>query len=67
MSLKIKKLLISVIIASAVNAGAVLLCEYVFHSVTAEVIVSTVIGLLWVLFAVIFCRRTPEGKHKENS
>ena len=64
MSLKIKKLLISVIIASAVNAGAVLLCEYVFHSVTAEVIVSTV---MWVLFAVIFCRRTPEEKHKENS
>ncbi|MBR1393702.1 MAG: hypothetical protein IJ561_07710 [Ruminococcus sp.] len=67
MSLKIRKLLISVVIASAVNAGSVLLCEYVFHNVTAEVISSTVIGLLWVLYAVIFCRREHDEKHKENS
>lgn len=53
----IKRLLISVLIWTAVNAGIVLLLELAVKSVTAEVIVSAVFCLLWLPFAALFCRR----------
>ena len=37
MDLRKKKLLISALIASVLNAGSVLMCEFVFKSVRAEV------------------------------
>lgn len=51
-----KKLILSVLLWTVLNAGLVMLFEKVIGSVTAEVIASTAFSLLWVLFAVLFCR-----------
>lgn len=66
MKLDLKKLLISVLAAAALNAGCVLFMEYVIKSVDAEVIVSTVICLLWLIFAVLFCRKSSDSDSKES-
>ena len=60
MKVRIRRLVISVLIWSVLNAGVVLLFEKVIGSVTAEVAVSTVFSLLWVVYAVIFCREPAE-------
>ncbi len=61
-----KKLIFSAVIWSVLNAGFVLLFDKLFHSTTGDVIASTCFSLLWVLFAVLFCRssaqKEPEGK-----
>ena len=61
-----KKLIFSAVIWSVLNAGFVLLFDKLFHNTTGDVIASTCFSLLWVLFAVLFCRSSaqkgPEGK-----
>ena len=57
MKTDLKKLVISLLLWTVLNAGLVVLFEKAVGSVTAEVIASTAFSLLWVLFAVIFCRK----------
>ena len=57
MMIDLKRLIISVLLWTVLNAGIVVMFETLVGSVTAEVIASTVFSLLWVVFAVIFCRR----------
>lgn len=66
MKFDLKKLLISLVAAAALNTGCVLFIEYVIKSVDAEVITSTVICLLWMIFAALFCRKTTNTENKEN-
>lgn len=66
MKFDLKKLLISLIAAAVLNGGCVLFMEYVIKSINAEVIVSTSICLLWMLYAVLFCRRMQKADSKEN-
>ncbi len=57
MRFRIKKLAVSLLAATAVNAAAVLLCEFVIKTgAAAEVAVSTVIGLGWLIFVFAACR-----------
>lgn len=62
MKIDIKRLIISVLLWTAVNAGIVVLFEVLSGSVTAEVVVSAVFSVLWVVFAVLFCRRSEKAE-----
>ena len=60
MKTDLKRLIVSVLLWTAVNAGIVVLFEALEGSVTAEVITSALFSVLWVPFAVLFCRRAAE-------
>lgn len=66
MRIRINKLLISVLTVSAVNAVCVLIMENVIGSACAEVIVSTVISLLWLSYAAVFCINGADPESKES-
>ena len=66
LKIKKKKLIFSALLWSVLNAGIVLLIEKIFHSVTADVVVSTAFSMLWVLFAVMFCRHSGETQETEE-
>lgn len=58
--INIKKIIVSVLIWSVLNAGIVLLFEFAVGNAVAEVIASAVFSMLWVIYAAVFCRREKE-------
>ena len=61
MELNKKKVLLSVMAATLINAAAVLFMEYVIGNTTAEVAVSSVIGIIWIAFVQVFCRKKSDS------
>ena len=60
MKIDLKRLIISVLAWTVLNAGLVILFEAVIKNVTAEVAVSTAFSVLWLVYAAVFCRKAAD-------
>ena len=61
MDLDKKKVILSALIATVINAAAAVICELTLDSITAEVVICSLLGLVWLGYAVGFCRRKSDS------